>query len=358
MSELSSFSENREKILPNQTLLFAEPIFKNLHTDESKNTKFTVPVGAETLVRQLPFSSFTEESITEFLADEYLSIASSLKEINVPFRIIVAHRKDMNEKETLAILRFFGVRGLALDPSISETCFPRDMLVDFNGVTYVSSRANFNFPDNSGIFSPLGEGGRVLKLGRKVFIPDPCGFVQTRPKYMEDIHNLSDHFQFGFLPFPLATEIDTQSSISKIFQNSHLDRVAAFIKGKDNKDYLLLDSNYTTQSEIPYGQYWTAIKDACKKLEVTPVVIERKPESILYALNLEQFADGTILLTGGDDNLTESVKQIVGDDKVHTTSKPIVFYPLYRNGGIRCMMLHAPQKIIGEPANNTTLTKS
>ena len=33
------------------------------------------------------------------------------------------------------------------------------------------------------------------------------------------------------------------------------------------------------------------------KLDVTPVVIDRKPESIPYALNLEQFADGTVLLT-------------------------------------------------------------
>ena len=223
------------------------------------------------------------------------------------------------------------------------------MLVDFDGETHINPKANFNFPDNSGIVSPLGEGGRVLKLGKKAFVPDPRGFVQTRPKYTKNLKALSDRFQFGFLPYPLAVEVDRESKTSNIFPNDHLDRVAAFIKGKDNKGYLLLDSHYVSESQAPYGDHWTGIKEACQKLDVSPVVVDRKPSSVPYALNLEQFADGTVLLTGGDNTLTEYMKQIVGADKVYTTDRPIIFYPLYRNGGIRCMLLHAPQKIIGKP---------
>ncbi len=349
MNEKPNFSENRDKILPNQTLLLAEPIFKSPGMDESRKTKFTVPLGVETWVEQLSLNPFTNQQITEVLANEYLSIASALREMNVLFRIIIAHRKDIDERSTLAMLQHFGARGIALDESISETCFPRDMLVDFDGKTYINPKANFNFPDNSGIVSPLGEGGRVLKLGKKVFVPDPRGFVQTRPKYTEDLRTLSDHFQFGFLPHPLAAEVDKEGRITKVFPNDHIDRVAAFITGKDNKDYLLLDSHYIAEFQAPYGNHWTGIKEACQKLDVTPVVIDRKPASIPYALNLEQFADGTVLLTGGDSSLTESVRQIVGVDKVYVTSRPVIFYPLYRNGGIRCMLLPAPQKIVGKP---------
>lgn len=349
MGELPGFSEGKEKILPNQTLLLAEPIFKAPGMDESKKTKFTIPRGVETWLQQIPFEKLTDQNITEIFTNEYLSITSVLKEINVPFRIIIAHRKLMDERFVAAICRYFSVRGLGLEESISATCFPRDMLVDFDGVTYINPEANFNFSDNPGILSPLGQGGRVLKLGKKVFVPDQRGFVQTRPKYTEDLKTLSDRFEFGFLPFLQAVEIDRQSGTSKIFPNDHLDRVASFIRGADNKDYLLLDNYYVDASQAPYGNHWTCIKEACQKLDVTPVVIDRKPTSIPYALNLEQFADGSVLLTGGDNSLAESVKQIVGVDKVHVTHRPIIYYPLFRNGGIRCMLLHAPQKIVGKP---------
>ena len=82
-------------------------------------------------------------------------------------------------------------------------------------------------------------------------------------------------------------------------------------------------------------------KEACQKLDVTPVVIDRKPESIPYALNLEQFADGTVLLTGGDSNLTESIRQIVGTDKVYVTSRPVIFTrSIEMAESVACYFLH------------------
>jgi hypothetical protein len=349
MDEAPNFAEHRETLLPGQILLLAEPIFKYPGKDEGKQVKFIVPLGLEPWVEQRFSHPITEQQITETLADEYLSIASALKEMGVPFRVIIAHRQQIDEKFALAILQHFNVRGIALDKSIKETCFPRDMMVNFDGKMYINPGANFYFPDHSGVLSPLGEGGRVLKVDKKVFVPDPRGFVKTRSKYVKDIHTLSARFQFGFLPFPLAVEVDSQTGRKTIFPNDHLDRVAAFIKGKDDNEYLLLDANYVSETQTPYGKHWDRIKEACEQLAVIPVVIKRKPESIPYALNLDQFADGTVLLTGGDNILAEIVSQIVGDDKVHTTQHPIVLYPLYRNGGIRCMLLHSPQTIVGKP---------
>lgn len=336
-------------LLPCQVLLLAEPIFKYPGKDEGKQAKFFVPFGVEPWVEHRFSHPITGEQITEILADEYLSIASALKEIGVPFRVIIAHRQHIDEAVALAILQHFNVRGVALDKSIQETCFPRDMMVNFDGKMYINPAANFYFPDHSGVLSPLGEGGRVLKIDKKVFVPDPRGFVKTRSKFVKDIHALSSKFQFGYLPFPLAREVDSQIGSKTVFPNDHLDRVAAFIKGRDTHDYLLLDANYVAETQAPYGKYWDRIKEACEQLDVTPVVVKRKPESIPYALNLDQFVDGTVLLTGGDNILTEIVSQIVGDDKVHTTHRPIVLYPLYRYGGIRCMTLHAPQTLVGKP---------
>lgn len=349
MHEVPSFVDRKETIQQGHALLLAEPVFKNPDEDESKLAKFTVPLGVEPWVEHLSHTPLTSQQITEALGNEYLSIASGLKEIGAPFRIIIAHRKDIDQRVALAILQQFKVRGLALDESISETCFPRDMLVDFDGDVRINPRANFEFPDHSGVLSPLGEGGRVLKLDRKIFVPDSRGFVQTRKQFEKDIQTLSDRFQFGFLPFPLAVEVDNRTGKRIIFPNDHLDRVAVFIKGKDNEDYLLLDKHYVTESQAPYGDHWACIKEACQQLDVTPVVIDRKPGSIPCALNLEQFNEGSVLLTGGDNDLAEIVHQLVGADKVHVTYYPIVLYPLYRKGGIRCMLLHAPDKIVGSP---------
>lgn len=178
MNEILSISENREKVLPGQTLLLAEPIFKHPEKDESAMYKFKVPLGQEGWVENLAAANLGEAAIVENLANEYLAIAAALKDIGVPFRIIVAHRKQMNEA-------------------------------------------------------------------------------------------------------------------------------------------------------------------------VTPVVLERGAGSIPYAINLEQFADGTVLCTGDDYGLKVSLGEIVGPDKVSVTSKPIIFYPIFRNGGIRCMLLFAPQKLVG-----------
>ncbi|MBI4089407.1 MAG: hypothetical protein HY424_01710 [Candidatus Levybacteria bacterium] len=353
MVEVPNFSKNHEKILPNQILLFAEPIFKSPTLDASKETKFRIPLGVEAWVEQLADllsqEKLTQEKLTEAFGKEYLSILSALKEMNVPFRIIIAHRKAMDEGITFTILRDFNVKSLGLHEAISETCFPRDMLVDFDGQIFINPRANFKFTDNSGITSSLGEGGRVLKLGKKVFVPDPREFVQPKSQYVNDLNSLSNRFQFGYLPYPLTREIDIKSKTNRIFPNDHLDRVAAFIKGGDGGEYLLLDGNYVAESRFPYGKYWPKINAECQKLNVNPVVVDRKPDSIPYALNLEQFADGSVLLTGGDHSLAKIIKELVGDNKTYTTRLPIVFYPLFRRGGIRCMFLHAPQKILGKP---------
>ena len=286
--------------------------------------------------------------ITEGLMEEYVAIAYSLKTLNIPFRIIISHREDIDERLAITILKAFNVRGLSLSDSISSSCFPRDLFVDYDDDIYINPDANLYFPDGSGIISPLGVGGRVLELEKKLFIANPRGYTKAKERDYEGINRLSRRFQIALLPFHLMVEIDKRLNTKTVFPSDHLDRVAAFIRGKDGRDYLLLDSYYA-ETVLPYETYWTEIKEACYKLDVTPIIIKQDIRSIPYSLNLEQFANGKILLTGGDDNLTKLLGQIVGDENVNVTEIPIINYPLYRFGGIRCMLLHAPKKIIGGP---------
>jgi hypothetical protein len=345
MVEQPHFYDTKEKIQPGYTLLFAEPIFRAPSGNEGKKTEFNVPLGTEESLAFLGERLPSAQAIADTLAEEYFSIGSALKELQVPFRIIIAHRKHLDERVVFTLLTHLGVRGLGLSESISSTAFPRDMLTDFDGQMHINPEANFRFPDGSGMQSTLGEGGRVLRLGRKVLLPDTRVFPQPK-KYLSDVAKLPAKFQVGFLPPGLSVSVNVQTGTVKDFTNDHLDRVAPLLKGKDQQDYLLLDKNYADGSHPLYGSYWPLIKESCQKQGVTPVVVDRPRGSIPYALNLEQFYDGTVLLTGGDPVVQKIVEQIVGKEKTHTTSRPIIYYPLYRQGGIRCMLLHAPQKMV------------
>lgn len=345
--------ERPELIPPHQTLLLSEPIFRNPGEEESKKTIFKVPLGSERYVHDLAQLKLTEEEIAEKLANEYLSLAHALKSHGAAFRLIIAHRNQMDQVAVLAILHQFQVRGLGLHPAISSTCFPRDMMVDFEGKLFINPEANIQLLNDSGIRSPLGEGGMVLKSGKKVFVADPDGFIKTKQQYTKHIRSLSEQFKFGFLPFPVAVEVDTVRGTSTHFSNAHIDRAAASIRGKDEKDYLLVDRLYMESAYAPWGKYRPYIDQACKKLGVTPVVVD-KSQDVPYSLNFVQFHDRSVLMTSGHDGVRSIVREIVGEDMVKTTHLSIVYYPFIRQGGIRCLTLFAPQTIVGAPIRSNT----
>jgi hypothetical protein len=75
-----------------------------------------------------------------------------------------------------------------------------------------------------------------------------------------------------------------------------------------------------------------------------PLEISVKPVStrVPYALNLEQFPDGRVLMTSGDDEAAEAVERVVGAGMVTVTEVPIRYYPVFRYSGIRCIMTETP----------------
>lgn len=338
--------EPKRKIPAGQTLLFAEPIFKLMHGTFSSMTEFRVPLGYESWIDSLKSRNLNENEIITRFIDEYVSIAHALNENDVPYRLVIAHRQALDEKATLMLMNHLGVRGVGLNPSISSTSFPRDILVDFDGDTHLNPEANVKSIPGSEKQSMLGEGGRVLKVGKKVFLPHPNGYVQSKQKFLREVDPLKKKYQIGFLPHPLATEVDIRTGRKHTFDNDHLDRSAAFIKGADEKDYLLVDSNYMSSFAPQFGRYSSQIISACRDLDVTLVDVKRKGDSIPNALNFVQFEDKSVVMTGGDNQLQNIVEEIVGQEKVVTTQSPIILYPLIRGGGIRCMTLFAPESIV------------
>ncbi|TSC90167.1 MAG: hypothetical protein G01um10145_271 [Microgenomates group bacterium Gr01-1014_5] len=344
--ELGRISEV-PKIPPGETLLIAEPIFHQPQDDTFPYiTTFQIPKGQEGWAFAAYESGLTEESVADKLRQEYADIASALIDHNIPFRFIRAHKEEIDEELCFKLMFRFGVSGVNLHHLISSTCFPRDMLVHLDTITFVNPDANFFLPELRSRMSYLGEGGAVLRVNSKLFFSDPRGCdLKKHKKHSEHIKQLPARFNVGLLPFPCGVEINMLTGYSEEFLNHHVDRTAAFIKGRDGKDYLLVEPVYISENQQPWGSYAKFIQDQCTKLGVELVVIERAPDDTPYSLNLVQFYDGTVMMTAGHESLEKIIRQIVGDNRVITTQRPLVYYPVIRRGGWRCMSVFAPEGI-------------
>jgi hypothetical protein len=140
-------------------------------------------------------------------------------------------------------------------------------------------------------------------------------------------------------------ETDLEGRVREEFPSNHLDRAMAFIKGEDNRDYLLVDESYYAENKPPWGAYAEDVQKACAELDVNLVVIDSQPEDVLYALNLVQFEDRSIFMSKGAPSLERIVREIVGENRVFTTTHPVIYFPMLRKGGIRCLTLNAPKRM-------------
>lgn len=345
------------KIPPGQTLLLSEPIFRAPKAHKEKYT-IQVPKGAEEWAHMIAYSDLSPEfpegavKVEEILKDEYICIVSALMRHKVPFRMIVAHKDNVDPSVVLGLYNKFGIRGVEFDPSIQSTCFPRDWLVTFESQTFINPDANFYFPNIKNELSALGEGGNVIKptkTGNPVFVVEPEGLPSTkRSAYGKSLNKIRANHSVGQLPPPHAIELNHKTRTTEEFISSHIDRVSALVQDEQRNNFLLVDSNYLAQSS-PENSYHKLILSECQKLRVEMIEVPTSVDDVPYALNLEQFYDRTVFVTCGHKVLTKILGQIVGDDNVFTTEKPLILYPILRNGGLRCMMLFAPEYIAGRP---------
>ncbi len=339
-----SSPDQREKINPGEIFIVGEPIFEPSVVSEYY---LQIPKGDLHWARIVAQTDTSATEEANRLREEYWDIVQTLKMNHIPFVFMVSHQDLVDREMISAMYQCLGVRGAGfykeIPPEIS--CFPRDMLLDLDGTIMINPKANLLPLKNSVVTSLLGEGGSVLKLGNKIFLPSPLGYVESRAEYQKDIRQLPPIYRVGFLPWCVGIETDIHGIPREEFPNNHLDRVAAFIRGKDGKDYLLVDKNYFRESKPPWGSYAREVATVCAELEVTLIIVSKKPEDAPYSLNLVQFADNSVFMTNGHSALRRQVSEIVGADHVFTTNKPVIYFPVLRRGGIRCLTLNVPVRI-------------
>jgi len=338
--------------------LVGEPTFRPGPREE-----YFAPVGqADLCVRVLQETKDSTEVIPR-LREEYLSIVWMLKQMEIELRILYAH-EDLVDQQALSICvevlqcKLAGFPGEYFPPSI---IYPRDLSVLLPGTLLVNSQVVRTLVERKGgyeiIGSPYGEGGRVLH-SRDVVLVSERMIHEEMSSYPADEVELKRitpiGTRVGLLPPPVV-QVFTRSGLQNRLQcNDHMDRVGCLIFGKDGNLHLVVDPQMQTINwRGTKATPWTPVgpRETFERLiricDPLGVTVHRPRETLIpYSLNLLQFPDGRVLMTGGDEPVAEVISEIVGEKNIFSTPTPIRYLPTWAYAGIRCIVNEAPLPLL------------
>jgi hypothetical protein len=299
-----------------------------------------------------------EESASRDLVEcalrrEYAAIVSALKSMDIDFMIPLLYpgptdRNFLKELDCRTI--HFG----NILPGIMAC--PRDFCVVLEEakLLLLNSRAVKEVvSENNGwslMVSPYGEGGRVLVRDSTMIIGDT----------LSNISNAGVDFivrtgmNIGIFPSVATTVWSRSKNAPTGFKcNTHIDRVACLLRGRDKKQHLIVDPLLETVFWDESNR-WVLRKPA-ETLDLIRQTFEPmgikvwQPAKIEVpcSLGMVQFKDGRVLMTGGDQAVRELVCAIVGAEDVFDTGVPIKFLPLWKRAGIHCIIGEAPMPLLG-----------
>ncbi len=342
----------------NPFYLVGEPMFKPDFERES----FRTPLGQAKLSKEVAAETQDADEILERLRMEYLAIIYSLLRMGIEFRIVYAHEKLIDKALLNFCIRMLNCKMIGFGPDFfgPVMVFPRDFCSILPGIVLMNPGVATLTSDRKDgyalIHSPFGEGGRTLSSGKTMLV---CEKVieqdgQNRPIKNKEIVKLEKAgLRIAQLPTPFGCTI-MNDVIKSIFTNDHIDRIGALLLGKNNQLHLVIDPQLCTAKWKKGGvPPWDVVgtEESIKKIGAIcePLGIKvHVPRflSVPYSLNLIQFSDRRVLMTGGDDDVAEIVGNIVGDSNVCRTELPIKFFPVWMYGGIRCLINDAPLPIL------------
>ena len=287
----------------------------------------------------------TKRSRINRLREEYISIARSLRLMEIDFSVALSHFGELDKELCTFLDTFIGENKVPLPEYFSPkiTAFPRDLCVSLPSITMTHPGFTLKEESDDLFTSPYGEGGRVLYCGNRVLIGEciPGQELQT-PHHYELLRKRG----FQVAAFPLAHTIGTDKVNG---YGGHLDRTACLIKGQSGKTHLVIDPEIEilrTKAVLSDGRFHVEVLSHQETMKFIlsicePLQIEvHAPEKVTVpgSLCLIQFGDGRVLMTSGDKSVADTVCNIVGKDKVNYTDIPIEVYPAFAFAGIRCLI--------------------
>lgn len=343
--------------------LVGEPIF-----DTSPRAQFFAPVSQEDLCRAVLLETRDPAHISQSLVVEYLAIIDGLKRMGVEFRIAYAHPENTDRLALSLCVQELGCRLVELPSELSPQCtlFPRDFCMMLPGIMLLRDDVDALIPQPCEYViyqSPLGEGGRVLFAGATLLASEGAWIDEDTlhvfsPADFTPLHKAG--IATGLFPMPAACALtgDGTMRIGLAQYNDHIDRVASLLEDPSGRLHLIVDPALISGSTrndrflrtsadfhlLSSEQTIVLLKERCKQLGIT-LHVPAHPLRIPCSLNLLQVSDGRVLMTSGDEALTEIVSSIVGNRRVQTTAAPIRYLPVWQHAGIRCIVGDFPEPL-------------
>jgi hypothetical protein len=237
-------------------------------------------------------------------------------------------------------IRLGGQESLPIEmQKFGERVFLRDLFTIINGFCFVDPDASPDVKEDDRIIrSSLGEGGKVLQAGRVIVVSEDLWQDPSSRKHLEELRRKG--YLVAYIP---PVEANLQFGTGGEFIRSHIDGHTSLVTGKDGKMYFLYAKSYARQG----GKTAKALRNAANYIDAIPTEVDDEGLPPL-AFNFVQLRDGSVIMTGSDGSqkLKERVAEIVGPDRLITTSVPIVEIPRLSKGGIRCMVNSAPMSVL------------
>lgn len=212
--------------------------------------------------------------------------------------------------------------------------WPRNAHTIIGGQVYVVPDA-WKVQDSRVIKTEFGNGGAVLTKGNAVVAANVAIY-----DIEEEVEALRERgIRVGVIPpvSPLSQKC--------AFAYDDIDCHVALVENRDSELNLFVAKSYFDQ-DVRTGE---EIRRAAEEIESRLTVIEDAGLPP-FSFNLVQFSDLSVVMTSGAPVLEESIMELVGEEKVHTTDVPIVEIPKRKMGGISCMTNITPDFLIKSPS--------
>ncbi len=311
-----------------------------------------VPLGQRELARQVLGRIPRKEAMTRTLKSEYRSIAKALLDMKIDFRILNLQDGDGKIRRWLSEIGCRGAEFPLKKPSPWQL-FPRDMFVYFEPLKTVLVHSGlFKLKQDRShlchiIHTELAEGGRVVFSD---FHLVTCCHPEGSKKKNKIIRRLQERgLKMTIIPCPIFAHFSRESRgrILSLYYEFHIDRSASLLKGRDGEYYLVLDPGYRTGSlmePLAVQKSIDLVREECERNGVHVRV--PKSLSVPYATSAVQFDNGEVLVTGGDEEVLNTMADIVGSENLHVTGVPISAYPVFGAAGLHCLITENPGPLI------------
>jgi len=218
---------------------------------------------------------------------------------------------------------------------------------------------------NNVVDSIYGEGGRILfrqslaVVFDKVEMPGPETLkalgedrYELKPPPIQPLKDLG--MAVLELPEVSATFLDGQASKMGYGADNHIDRFFAVIEDRRGGLHLLADpliwSGFQGQRKPPKYNPDSTLRE-CRRRAIRAGIEFHRIKRIHHplAMGVYQTADGRVVMSGGEPELQQVITDLVGDDQVVISEKPLYRYGAWYYAGIRCLINEAPDYFANDP---------